>query len=107
MLPYAPVHHLLFSLGAPRLLVMTSANRSSEPIAYEDDDARRRLAGMADAIASPDAQKRNCGPKLDSAPTSPKSLRPEVAMPCRGRSANNFGTLMLPVVLAAVLVLGS
>ena len=50
MLPYAPLHHLLFAAGAPDILVMTSANRSSEPIAYEDDDARERLAGIADAF---------------------------------------------------------
>jgi hydrogenase maturation protein HypF len=50
MLPYTPLHHLLFAAGAPDVLVMTSANRSSEPIAYEDDDAFERLAGMADAF---------------------------------------------------------
>lgn len=50
MLPYAPLHHLLFEAGAPDVLVMTSANRSSEPIAYADEDARRRLAGIADAF---------------------------------------------------------
>jgi len=50
MLPYTPVHHLLFASGAPDALVMTSANRSSEPIAYQDDDARTRLAGIADAF---------------------------------------------------------
>jgi hydrogenase maturation protein HypF len=38
MLPYAPLHHLLFAFGAPEVLVMTSANRSSEPIAYQDDE---------------------------------------------------------------------
>src|SRR5262249_37837602 len=48
MLPYTPLHHLLLRAvgGAP--LVMTSGNRSDEPIAYEDDDVRRRLAGVAD-----------------------------------------------------------
>ncbi len=50
MLPYTPLHHLLFAAGAPEVLVMTSANRSSEPIAYEDDDALRRLAGIADSF---------------------------------------------------------
>lgn len=50
MLPYAPLHHLLFAAGAPEALVMTSANRSSEPIAFEDDDARQRLSGIADAF---------------------------------------------------------
>jgi hydrogenase maturation protein HypF len=50
MLPYAPLHHLLFAAGAPDSLVMTSANRSSEPIAYQDDDARATLGGIADAF---------------------------------------------------------
>jgi hydrogenase maturation protein HypF len=48
MLPYTPLHHLLLHDfdGAP--LVMTSGNFSDEPIAYEDDDAVRRLTGIAD-----------------------------------------------------------
>jgi hydrogenase maturation protein HypF len=50
MLPYTPLHHLLFAAGAPEALVMTSANRSSEPIAYEDDEALDRLNGIADAF---------------------------------------------------------
>ncbi len=50
MLPYTPLHHLLFAAGAPQVLVMTSANRSSEPIAYEDEDAFSRLRGIADAF---------------------------------------------------------
>ncbi|RUL88772.1 carbamoyltransferase HypF [Tautonia sociabilis] len=50
MLPYAPLHTLLFRAGAPDPLVMTSANRSSEPISYRDDDALRRLDGIADAF---------------------------------------------------------
>ncbi|WP_035358995.1 carbamoyltransferase HypF [Edaphobacter aggregans] len=50
MLPYTPLQHLLFAAGAPSVLVMTSANRSSEPIAYEDHDALERLSGIADAF---------------------------------------------------------
>ena len=50
MLPYTPLQHLLFAAGAPDVLVMTSANRSSEPISYEDDNALERLAGIADAF---------------------------------------------------------
>ncbi len=50
MLPYTPLHHLLFAAGAPNPLVLTSANRSSEPIAYQDDDALERLGGLADAF---------------------------------------------------------
>ena len=50
MLPYTPLHHLLFAPGAPEVLVMTSANRSSEPISYLDKQAEERLAGIADAF---------------------------------------------------------
>ncbi|HTR27385.1 MAG TPA: carbamoyltransferase HypF [Terriglobales bacterium] len=50
MLPYTPLQHLLFAAGAPSILVMTSANRSSEPIAYDDEDAIARLSGIADAF---------------------------------------------------------
>src|SRR5580692_5702714 len=50
MLPYTPLHHLLFAAGAPEALVMTSANRSSEPIAYRDDAAIEQLSGIADSF---------------------------------------------------------
>jgi hydrogenase maturation protein HypF len=50
MLPYTPLHHLLFAAGAPEALVMTSANLSSEPIAYEDKEALDQLSGIADAF---------------------------------------------------------
>jgi hydrogenase maturation protein HypF len=50
MLPYTPLHHLLFAAGAPEILVMTSANRSSEPIAIEDLEALERLSGIADGF---------------------------------------------------------
>ena len=47
MLPYTPLHHLLLAdAGVP--LVLTSANVSDEPIAYEDADALTRLAPIAD-----------------------------------------------------------
>jgi hydrogenase maturation protein HypF len=49
MLPYTPLHHLLFHFSAPPVLVMTSANRSSEPIVYKDEDAVEALQGLADA----------------------------------------------------------
>ena len=53
LLPYSPLHHLL-AADAARPLVLTSGNRSDEPIAVDDADARRRLAGIADAFLSHD-----------------------------------------------------
>jgi hydrogenase maturation protein HypF len=48
MLPYTPLHHLLFA-GAPySLLVMTSGNLSEEPIVVSNEQALERLAGVAD-----------------------------------------------------------
>jgi hydrogenase maturation protein HypF len=49
MLPYSPLHHLLLA-DAGLALVLTSGNVSDEPIAYRDDDARERLAPIADAF---------------------------------------------------------
>jgi hydrogenase maturation protein HypF len=50
MLPYTPLHHLLLKMLDGMPLVMTSGNRSDEPIAYTDDDARQRLVGIADVF---------------------------------------------------------
>ena len=55
MLPYAPLHHLLFYSSSsftlhPSLfaLVMTSGNISDEPLAFENHVALKNLAGIAD-----------------------------------------------------------
>jgi hydrogenase maturation protein HypF len=50
LLPYTPLHHLLLENFKGRGLVMTSGNRSDEPIAYEDADAFERLAEIADVF---------------------------------------------------------
>ena len=52
LLPYTPVHHLLLETGGP--LVMTSANRSDEPICFTADDAAERLPALADAVLDHD-----------------------------------------------------
>ena len=48
MLPYTPLHHLLLRELSGIPLVMTSGNRSDEPIAYRDEEALSSLAGIAD-----------------------------------------------------------
>lgn len=54
MLPYTPLHHLLLQMldGVP--LVMTSGNRSDEPIAFDDADALERLRGIAQLFLTHD-----------------------------------------------------
>jgi hydrogenase maturation protein HypF len=54
MLPCTPLHHLLLREVAGIPLVMTSGNRSDEPIAHDDADARQRLAGIADLFLTHD-----------------------------------------------------
>lgn len=65
MLPYAPVHHLLFhaldglpagsrASSLPPALVATSANLSGEPLVIDDDEARARLSSIADLIVTHD-----------------------------------------------------
>jgi hydrogenase maturation protein HypF len=49
MLPYTPLHHLLFDHVA-RPLVMTSANYADEPLVKDNDAAFAELAGLADAL---------------------------------------------------------
>jgi len=56
MLPYSPVHHLLLApvpgadVTPPEAIVLTSANRSDEPICHTDADAAERLPALADAV---------------------------------------------------------
>ncbi len=69
MLAYTPLHHLLFqgpdgqkllSNPGPRplipALVMTSANRSDEPMIADDKEALEQLSGIADAWLAHDRQ---------------------------------------------------
>lgn len=63
MLPYTPLHYLLFASAhgdsgdqqdaqrnLPSAIVLTSGNLSDEPIAYTNEDARERLSTLTDAF---------------------------------------------------------
>ena len=49
MLPYTPLHYLLLEKG-PGVLVMTSGNRSGEPLSIENGDALDAVFPMADYV---------------------------------------------------------
>lgn len=49
MLPYTPLHYLLLEKG-PGILVMTSGNRSGEPLSIENEDALAGFAHIADCF---------------------------------------------------------
>ena len=55
-LPYAPLQHLLFADERVQALVMTSANRSEEPIAIDNEEARARLGAIADVFVMHDRE---------------------------------------------------
>ena len=93
MLPYTPLHHLLcHDVDVP--LVMTSGNRSDEPIAIDDGDAHRRLGDIADAFLSHNRPiHRRCEDSVVRA-----------AFPLRRSRGHVPGPLPLPVPATATVV---
>jgi hydrogenase maturation protein HypF len=81
MLPNAPLQHLLFAAGAPRAIVATSANRSNEPIAFEDLDALASLQGIADAFL---IGERRIARRIDDSVTRAAAGAPAVYRFARG-----------------------
>jgi hydrogenase maturation protein HypF len=80
MLPYTPLHHLL-AADAATALVLTSGNVSDEPIAYRDDDALERLAGIADLFLLHD---RPIATRTDDSVVRVTGGRPGVVRRSRG-----------------------
>ena len=101
MLPYAPLHHLLFAAGAPEILVMTSANRSSEPIAFRDEDALHQLSGMADAFL---IGQRPIARRVDDSVARVGAFGPAILRRARGYAPSAAATLP---VNAPILGLGA
>ncbi len=95
MLPYTPLHYLLFHEAAGRpagtdwlqhpqelMLVMTSANPGGEPLVTDNGEARRRLAGIADTIVT---HNRPIAVRADDS-----VMRVTNAQPCFIRRARGF-----------------
>jgi hydrogenase maturation protein HypF len=90
MLPYTPLHHLLFANGAPEILVMTSANRSSEPIAYKDDDALQQISGIADGFL---IGERPIARRVDDSVARVGAFGPSILRRARGYAPSAAATL--------------
>jgi len=99
MLPYTPLHHLLFAAGAPEILVMTSANRSSEPIAYEEDDAFASLSGIADAFL---VGERPIARRVDDSVARAGVFGPAILRRARGYAPGAVATIPIDRPLLAV-----
>ncbi len=99
MLPYTPLHHLLFAAGAPDVLVMTSANRSSEPIAYDEQDAYDRLAGVADAFL---VGERPIARRVDDSVARVGTFGPAILRRSRGYAPGAVANLPIARPLLAV-----
>lgn len=82
MLPASPLHHLL-SRAVDGPLVLTSGNRSEEPIAIDDADALDRLAGIADAWLTHD---RRITTRLDDSVAAVRSTGPVLLRRARGHA---------------------
>jgi hydrogenase maturation protein HypF len=99
MLPYTPLHHLLFAAGAPQALVMTSANRSSEPIAYQDEKALGDLAEIADAFL---IGERPIARRVDDSVVRDGAFGPAILRRARGYAPGAVATLPVARPILAV-----
>jgi hydrogenase maturation protein HypF len=99
MLPYTPLHSLLFAAGAPAAMVMTSANRSSEPIAYEDEDALEHLSGIADAFL---IGERPIARRVDDSVVRAGTFGPAILRRSRGYAPGAVATLPTDQPILAV-----
>lgn len=99
MLPYAPLHYLLFEAGAPDVLVMTSANLSNEPIVYRDEDAIETLSGIADAFL---IGERAIARPVDDSIVRVGALGPEILRRGRGYAPSAVATLPVKYPILAL-----
>jgi hydrogenase maturation protein HypF len=100
MLPATPLHHLLLrEFGGP--LVMTSGNATDEPICVDDEEARHRLRGIADAFVVHD---RTIVARYDDSVTFVRGEQPTILRRARSYAPAPFE---LPATVAPVLGVGA
>ncbi len=80
MLPYTPLHHILMR-DTDLPLVMTSGNLSEEPIARDNDEAIKRLTGIADYFLM---HNRDIHSRYDDSVTMVAEGKPVILRRARG-----------------------
>ena len=88
LLPYSPLHLLLLAAVA-RPLVATSANLSEEPLCTDNDEAFKRLRGIADLLLVHD--------RPIARPVDDSVLRPGPGGPVVLRRARGYAPTALPL----------
>lgn len=121
MLPYTPLHYMLFrqiSTELPPLsvLVMTSGNLSEEPIAAGNDEARHRLRSLADAylmhdrpiyIRCDDSVVRVLKEKVSTLNSDRSTNEPANTVPLRRSRGYAPFPIRLPVQVPPILAVGA
>ncbi len=99
MLPYTPLHHLLFSTpDCPPALVMTSGNRNGEPLCTGNEEAIARLGDIADFFL---LHNREIVTRVDDSVIRIMQGRPRLLRRARGYVPNPIPlTQALPPLLA-------
>ncbi|MEN6448779.1 MAG: carbamoyltransferase HypF [Syntrophaceae bacterium] len=99
MLPYTPLHHLLLQGNFPAL-VMTSANKTDEPICISSDEAVTRLSGIAEGFL---VHNRDILVRCDDSVSMVTRSRPYLLRRSRGYAPR---PLLLKSALPEVLAVG-
>lgn len=86
MLPYTPLHHILFTCGV-EVLVMTSANIHGLPLEYRNEDAAEHLKDIADYFLMHD---RDIYIPVDDSVTRVASGRERIIRRARGYAPEPF-----------------
>lgn len=123
ILPYTPLHYLLFShqlhnnIPPFQALVMTSGNLKEEPIASDNDDARQRLGPLCDAflmhnrpihIRCDDSVMRIFGNPVDEKPVKNGQKKiDEYAFPIRRSRGYSPFPVQLPWLAPPILATGA
>lgn len=114
MLPYTPLHYLLMTTNGrsrtsgieessqPIILVMTSGNLSEEPIATDNQEARERLNGLADAFLM---HNRPIRTRCDDSVI--RVLNPTLTIPLRRARGYTPFPVLLPWQFPSMLAVGA